>query len=125
MSIETTRGDMETPQDAVEWFREYIAGAKWQEAKSGPPHHYTVRSWQPDTFERAVLLIRSYGVGERFWSKTYTYFYYEGYKYWTMGAPLDKTIIINRASAGVHYGGPGVQPSKPVGPRQMTLPEFQ
>jgi len=33
------------------------------------------------------------------WGKTtYTYLDIDGWQYWTMGAPLDKTILINRAA---------------------------
>jgi len=96
----------EIPKSELEWFERYIAGVKWKQAKSMPniPHSYTVRDWQPDTFEQAALFIRHYGIGERFWSKTYVYFYYEEYKYWTMGFPIEETIIINRAKADTHYG---------------------
>ena len=70
-------------------------------AKSMPefPHWYTLRKdWsKDDEFIETVLLIRKYGKIERYWGKEYIYFYMNGYKYWTMGAPLEKTILINRA----------------------------
>jgi hypothetical protein len=84
--------------------REYIASVKWQVAKTMPkiPHSYTIKQWRPDlkaTFEEFALHIRQEGVGEKFYSKTYTYLYVDGYKYWTMGAPIDETIVLNRAVA--------------------------
>ena len=64
------------------------------------PHEYTVRDWKPQEqaeFEEAVIFIRENGVPEQFWRKTFIYFYADGHKYWTMGSPLDQTILINRA----------------------------
>ena len=50
-------------------------------------------------FERVVQYIRDNGVSERFFSKSFIYFYMGGWKYWTMGEPLNETQVINRASA--------------------------
>jgi hypothetical protein len=36
---------------------------------------------------------------------TYTYRNIDDYKYWTMGAPLSQTILINRAKIEVPKGG--------------------
>jgi hypothetical protein len=98
----------EIPQEEREWFQAYIDGVRWKEAKSSStPHSYTVREWKPEIFERAVRIIRAYGVPERFYSKTYIYLYWGDKKYWTMGSPLDETIIINRAGAETKYGNYG------------------
>jgi hypothetical protein len=93
-------------QTEIDWFQDYIDSVRWKEAKSMPnvPHSYTIREWKPDTFEQAVMIIRTFGVSERFYSKSYTYLYWGDYKYWTMGEPLEETIIINRAGAETHYG---------------------
>lgn len=89
----------------IEWFKAYIGSVRWRQAKSEKyKHSYTVREWQPDIFERAVKIIRKYGVPERFYRQTYVYLYIDDQKYWTMGAPLEQTIIINRAAADTHYG---------------------
>lgn len=68
------------------------------------PHEYSHRSqWENDKdFCDVVQFIRDHGQKEMFWKKEFTYFYYNGYKYWTMGNPLSytdkkKTFILNRA----------------------------
>lgn len=74
--------------------------AKFVFAKSMPkmPHHYTLReTWDSDTFDYVVQKIRELGVPERFFRKTYIYYYTNGYKYWTMGNPVCETKLINRA----------------------------
>lgn len=96
------------PEEERQWFQEYIDQVRWQQAKSSStPHSYTVREWKPEIFERAVRIIRAYGVPERFFSKTYIYLYWGNQKYWTMGSPLNETIIINRANSDTHYGNYG------------------
>jgi hypothetical protein len=97
--------------DTVEEFRQYLRQfrdvARWTNAKSGPPHSYTVRKWRPQyehEFLRAVSGIRKYGYPQRFYRATYTYFDLDGLKYWTMGSPLDETIILNRAEIEATYG---------------------
>lgn len=82
--------------------RKYINSVKWVFAKTMPqwPHEYTVRRWRPDLdseFSWFVKTIREYGYKERFLSRIKTYFDFDGHKYWTQGAPIEKTIIINRA----------------------------
>ena len=94
------------PDEVREWMVDYIKSVRWREAKSGPPHSYTVREWDPqeEMFEAAVNVIRRFGHPERFWRATYLYLTLDGLKYWTMGAPLGETIIINRAEASTQYG---------------------
>jgi hypothetical protein len=46
--------------------------------------------------------IRKNGYVEEFTGWKYTYFDIGGYQYWTMGAPLEETILINRAQQYVH-----------------------
>ena len=77
-----------------------LKNAKFVFAKSMPkmPHHYTLReTWDSNTFDYVVQKIRELGVPERFFKKTYIYYYANGYKYWTMGNPTDQTKLINRA----------------------------
>jgi hypothetical protein len=66
------------------------------------PHEYTLRAKAPDQklFERVVLYIRQAGYQGTFASATYTYFDIDGWKCWTMGAPLEDTTLINRAKTG-------------------------
>jgi len=77
-----------------------LKNAKFVFAKSMPklPHHYTLReTWDSNTFDYVVQKIRELGVPERFFKKTYIYYYANGYKYWTMGNPVCETKLINRA----------------------------
>lgn len=70
-------------------------------AKSMPkiPHEWThKKDWDDDElFESVVEYIRENGIKERFFRKQYIYLYLNGYKYWTMGNPIETTVIINRA----------------------------
>ena len=93
-----------TIQDA----REFIAAARWQPAKTMPqwPHEYTVRRWRLDLepkFVTFVDLIRRDGVVKP-WPPDasepryhHTYLEVDGWEYWTMGAPIQETTVINRA----------------------------
>ena len=76
-----------------------IITAKYVFAKSMPwfPHEYTLRKTWNDGFDECVLYIREYGNKEKFGKKAYTYLYINGWKYWTMGDPVEETILINRA----------------------------
>jgi len=82
---------------------EILKRATFQEAKTmkNIPHHYTlVQTWKSRAeFEELVQFMRDNGVEERFFSRTFTYYYANGYKYWTMGFPLNQTRLINRAIA--------------------------
>jgi hypothetical protein len=72
------------------------------------PHEYTVRDLDtPDgrrstclsheTFEWFVRYIRARGYPGYFGKQRYMYFNVDGWRYWSMGAPADKTTILNRA----------------------------
>jgi len=86
----------------IQRVRNYIASVHWKFAKTYAktwPHEYTVKDWNPDKkkeFEFFVMFIREYGYPEMFFRKHHIYYNLDGYKYWTMGAPLEQTIIINR-----------------------------
>jgi len=62
------------------------------------PHWYTLRStWDNDQdFIDCVLLIRRTGREVIFWNKPYVQLAHNGWDYWTMGAPTEETILINR-----------------------------
>lgn len=74
---------------------------RWIFAKTMPktPHWYTLRKeWTaPPEFEAVVQFIRDKGYQTRYGGRFYTCFNLNGYKYWSMGAPLPETILINRA----------------------------
>ena len=91
-----------------EWdkLRSMIARCKWTFAKTMPfaPHEYIVRGKCPLSEEEFLYFInmqRNYGKVER-WGKYITpYLYIDSYKYWTMGAPVEETTVINRAQVDV------------------------
>jgi hypothetical protein len=81
--------------------RDFIAAHKWTFAKSMPktPHEYTLRRNARDDAEFVAVVqeIRRRGEQRFFGSRPYVYFDLGEYEYWTMGAPLGETILINRA----------------------------
>lgn len=87
----------------LERVRELLAQASYRFAKTMPenPHWYTLRkTWDSATFSEVVAFIRANGHVE-WWpnrqrGKQYTYLDLDGYHYWTMGAPVEETILINR-----------------------------
>ena len=85
----------------TENIRFFIAKSTWTFAKTmpAPPHEYTQRrdAQLDEEFVEFVEHIRAFGYDESFFSKTYRYFDFDGWQYWTMGCELPSTIIINRA----------------------------
>lgn len=79
----------------------YIDKCQWRWAKTyqSIPHEYIVRNkceLSDDEFLYIVKAQRDTGIHE-VWGKYYfPYLYIDGYKYWTMGDPIDQTIILNR-----------------------------
>ena len=81
---------------------EMITRCKWIFAKSMPsaPHEYIVRDKCPltdDEFVYFVEMQRQHGVNEKWGKHNNSYLYIDDYKYWTMGAPVEETIVMNRA----------------------------
>jgi len=79
--------------------RQFVKSAQWTYAKTMPrwPHEYIVRSRvDEELFERTVKHIRANGYEGRFYRRTITYFENNDFLYWTMGAPVHETTIINR-----------------------------
>jgi len=74
-------------------------------AKYSNPHWYTLReTWNDDPlFDKIVQAIRDNAKTEYFWRKPYEVLNFEGWKYWSMGAPIDETILINRAFDSGQY----------------------
>jgi hypothetical protein len=92
--------------DSLDDFKKFIVTRHWRYAKTMPqwPHEYTVRRFddpQEDQaqFEEAVAFIRANGECRKFepTGKSSVYLDIGGRQYWTMGAPVEETIIINRA----------------------------
>lgn len=95
------------PED-LEWWLALAPTLRWTFAKSMPetPHSYVVRGRALDeaAFDRAVKVIRTFGEPGKFYSRTNIYLTSDDTKWWTMGAPLEETIIINQAATDQVYG---------------------
>jgi hypothetical protein len=79
--------------------QKFIDSTQWTFAKTMPdwPHEYIVRDRvDEDLFVRLVRHIREHGYQGKFYRRSITYYDTGGMTYWTMGAPLDKTVIVNR-----------------------------
>lgn len=76
---------------------------EWKRATSAKyeklPHAYTLRrTWDNDEdFLWCVEYIRRVGYQERFIGRVWTYLDVREFQYWTMGAPVPETTLINRA----------------------------
>ena len=86
-----------------------IDAASFQFAKTMPdePHWYTVKEKWPEgkQFEEVVRLVQAHGYRRRYKKRQYyTSLTVNGHYYWTMGAPVEETIILNRAR--MHYETP-------------------
>lgn len=92
--------------DTSTWSFEQIAeallAAPFQFAKTMPdqPHSYVLRQkWSSSVpFDVVVQYIRDHGYQRRYGRATYTYLDINGQKFWSMGAPVHETILINRAT---------------------------
>jgi hypothetical protein len=81
--------------------RTFVDEQLWTFAKTMPqwPHEYIVRERVDERlFVRLVEHIRAHGYGGKFYQKTIVYYEEAGLVYWTMGAPLGETTIINRCT---------------------------
>jgi len=86
--------------------RAFVDCERWIFAKTMPdwPHEYLVRSRVDETlFEAAVAHIRAYGYEGRFYLRSITYFEEGDWVYWTMGALIVDTTIINRCRSENTY----------------------
>ena len=85
---------------------DFVNRETWTYAKTMPkwPHEYIVRERvDEDLFVRLVRFIRSHGREGRFYHRTFVYYEHEGLLYWTMGAPVEETTIINRCKKEDSY----------------------
>jgi hypothetical protein len=77
----------------------FVQEQAWTFARTMPdwPHEYIVRGQVDDElFKRLVEHIRAHGHEGRFYQRAITYYEEASTVYWTMGAPLDETTIVNR-----------------------------
>jgi hypothetical protein len=74
---------------------------RWIFAGTAPenPHWNALRRnlAGPDRFDETVLFIRRHGHTRRFRGRPRTCLDFDGMRYWTMGAPVENPIPINRA----------------------------
>lgn len=97
-----------SPEDAAR-YTEVLEKATWIFAKTMPwlPHWYTLRSeWDDALFVEVVTAMRRDGVDELYGKqkKRHRVFLLNGYKYWTMENPVEKTLLINRKPLPVRNG---------------------
>jgi hypothetical protein len=78
----------------------FVTEQKWTFAKTYAPtwpHEYIVRDRVDEAlFIQLVRHIRDNGYEGRFYRTSITYFDEDGMVYWTMGAPIGETTIVNR-----------------------------
>jgi len=87
------------PAATLDMVREALRLQWYTTAKAeANPHQYCLRrSWNGNTsFAIVAQAIRDYGYVEWFWKKPYMMLNVGEFKYWTMGWPLDVTVLINR-----------------------------
>jgi hypothetical protein len=82
--------------------KDIVNNSEWTFAKNYAgtwPHHYIVKDRVDEAlFVKLVKHIREFGYEAPFYNKKYIYFEEDGYVYWTMGAPIEETTIINRCT---------------------------
>ena len=86
--------------------REFIKSCNWKFAKtmSEWPHEYIVRkNVNEDLFIQMVIHIRENGYVGKFYKKDIIYFEDNGLIYWTMGNPINETVVINRTKKENSY----------------------
>jgi len=85
---------------SIEDVEEAVQANEFVFAKTMPknPHYYAVRkNWVGKMpYDDFVLLIRKYGYNENFRGWAYRLWDVIDHKYWSMGAPLALTVIINK-----------------------------
>ena len=89
-----------------EVLREFINSTNWTYAKTMKewPHEYIVRARVDEKlFIDLVTHIRACGYNGRFYKKDIVYFEDGGLIYWTMGAPIEETTIVNRCKKENSY----------------------
>jgi hypothetical protein len=94
------------PNTFPEELRNFIREENWTYAKTMPewPHEYIVRERVDENlFDWLVRHIRANGHEASFYQETFISFEEDGMLYWTMGAPVSETTIINRCRKESSY----------------------
>jgi len=97
---------MSSPLPFSDALRNFVESSQWTFAKTMAewPHEYLVHDRvDKERFEDLVRHIRTHGFEGRFYQKAITYFAEGGLLYWTMGAPIENTKIINRCKEEDSY----------------------
>ena len=87
------------PYEDWEFVRRIVGKSNFIFAKTMPqcPHYYMLRKESVDSeFVRFVEIIRKYGYRYKFGNVWYVQLNVNSWYYWTMGAHIDQTILINR-----------------------------
>ena len=87
--------------------RQFVNSEEWTFAKTYAdtwPHEYLVRdNVDEQLFARLVEHIRANGYLGHFYTREITYYDEDCLVYWTMGAPVEKTTIIDRCRKDQTY----------------------
>jgi len=86
--------------------RAFADNVEWTFAKTMPewPHEYIVRDRVDEQlFVDLVGHIRTHGRSGRFYEREIVYYEEAGLVYWTMGAPIEETTIVNRCRSEDTY----------------------
>ena len=98
---------MKEPQSFSPDLLQFVNNEKWVFAKTYAktwPHEYIVReSVDKGLFDNLVEHIRANGYQGYFYTMEITYYDEAGLVYWTMGAPVEETTIINRCRSDQTY----------------------
>ena len=97
---------MQHPASLPDDLRRFTDSVQWHFAKTMPewPHEYIVRGKVDESlFVQLVKYIREHGYQGRFYRMSITYLDDRGLTYWTMGAPVEETTIINRCTKEQTY----------------------
>lgn len=94
-------------------FRAFVDSQTWVFAKSMPahPHWYVIRADykrgqsryngsktpQDAQFVAVVMFVRRHGVLLAYGRSWYCCYDLDGFRYWTMGDPIERTWVLNRA----------------------------
>ena len=91
----------------TENLKQFVRSCQWTFATTYAttwPHEYIVRAKVDESlFVQLVQHIRAHGYEGNFYDKLITYFDDDGMVYWTMGDPIEKTIIVNRCRKDQTY----------------------
>jgi hypothetical protein len=100
------------PDEDLRWWLDLAPTLQWTFAKTMPgvPHWYVVKGrtqgLSDADFVRAVRVTRTFGEPGKFYARTNLYLFTADRRlwFWTMGAPIGETTIINVATTERTYG---------------------